>query len=185
MKRILVGYAQPLAREDRIGCSNQKSSGASMICRNAFLFAITCLMLITTSRTTVGMDGVMAADTTEVLAALDSFHEALARGDSASVADLLSSNVFISEGGKIESKEEYLSGHFHGDSAYLSAMAREPISRMVTIRGETAWVVSKTRLHGTFRDREIDSNSVETVVLIRSDGHWVIAAIHWSSGRRG
>lgn len=185
MKRFLLVVSQTLNVNNHTGYSGPTAKMVSSRCRAIIMLPITLWIFFSISPTAAGMDRIVDADTTEVLAALDSFHKALAQGDSVSVAALLSSSVSISEGGKIESKEEYLSGHFHGDSAYLGAMTREPISSLVTIRGETAWVVSKTRLHGTFGDREIDSNSVETVVLIRSDGHWVIAAIHWSSGRRG
>ena len=185
MRRTPDGHAQPSALGNRMECSRGINGRLNIICRNGLLFAISYLILIFTSITSVGMERIVVADTTEVLATLDAFHQGLANGDSTTVADLLSSTVSISEGGKIESKEEYLSGHFHGDSAYLSSMTRESISSTVTIRGETAWVVSKTRLYGTYRDREIDSNSVETVVLIRSNGQWLIDAVHWSSGRRG
>ena len=185
MNQIIFG-AKPVQtssyRIDRFSSTIRRNS----IHRRALIVVATTLfMLFSTARMTVGRDKIVAVDTTEVLAALDAFHKGLENGDSTAVAGLLSSTVSISEGGNIESKEEYLSGHFHGDSAYLGAMTREPISSTVTIRGETAWVVSKTRLHGSFRDREIDSNSVETVVLILSEGRWLIDAVHWSSGRRG
>ncbi|GMQ82972.1 MAG: hypothetical protein BMS9Abin05_2442 [Rhodothermia bacterium] len=153
--------------------------------RAVIILPITFLMFFSTSQTAAGIDRMVEADTTEVLAAVEAFHSALTRGDSVAVAALLLPDVLLSERSNVESKEHYLSGHFRGDSAYLGAMTREQLSIRVTMRGEAAWVVSRTRLHGNFRDREMDSISVETVVLTRNDGRWLIAAIHWSSGRRG
>ena len=82
------------------------------------------------------------------------------------------------------SKVEYISGHFHGDSAYLAAIDRDQKSSDLKIVGDVAWLVSTTHMHGTYREREVDSISVETLVLHLSDSKWEIAAVHWSSGRR-
>jgi ketosteroid isomerase-like protein len=110
------------------------------------------------------------------------FSAAVATNDSTMAASVLSEDVKIVEGGSIETRDSYLSGHFHGDAAFIGAVTRDQVSRDVTVLGDAAWMVSKSRLQGTFRDREIDINSLETLVLTRGDSGWKIVSIHWSSG---
>ena len=124
------------------------------------------------------------SDTTEVKSVVSQFHASIADADSAAVAKILSDDAIIIEGGRAESKMQYLSHHFHSDAAYLGAMTREPLQTKVSESGDTAWVMSITRLHGTFRDREVDSNSAELLVLRKTETGWKIVAVHWSSGRR-
>ncbi len=117
-----------------------------------------------------------------VVAIADRFSEAVATHDSTMAASVLSENVIIAEGGNIETRDVYLSGHFNGDAAFIGAMTREPISQKVTVSGDAAWMVSESRLHGTFRDREVDIISLGTLVLSRDGGPWKIVSVHWSSG---
>jgi len=124
-----------------------------------------------------------AADTTEIRITIQQFHEAMSAADSAAVANILADDVRIVEGGNVETKMQYLSHHFHSDVAYLSAMKRDPQTMAISESGGMAWVTSVTRLHGTYRDREIDSKSAESLVLRKSEFGWKIVAIHWSSGR--
>lgn len=123
-------------------------------------------------------------DSAAVMSTVVHFHVALAQGDSTAVAALLAPDARILEGGKIETRREYLAHHFHSDAAFLGAMTRETGERHVTVEGDMAWVVSTTRLHGTYRDRDLDLLSAELMVLRRTEDGWRIAAIHWSSGRR-
>jgi hypothetical protein len=44
-----------------------------------------------------------------------------------------------------------------------------------------ALVTSIEKVSGTFRGREINSRSLETMALRRVAGQWRIAHIHWSS----
>lgn len=124
----------------------------------------------------------MKPETPEATA--DAFRAAMVAGDSSAVAALLADDVVILEGGKAESKNEYLSHHFHGDKRFLAAMSREPISRKVSTEGHAAWVASISRLHGNYRDRDIDLNSAELLVMRHGADGWQIAAIHWSSRSR-
>lgn len=123
------------------------------------------------------------ADSSAVRTVVAEFHAALAAGDSARVEAILAADVAISEGGNVETKSHYLSGHFRGDAAYLGAVARDVVSSEIRVISDVATVVSRTHMHGSYRDREIDSSSVETLVLTRQHGKWHISVIHWSSGR--
>ncbi len=116
-----------------------------------------------------------------VIRTLNTFHEAIIDNDSQAAKDLLSESVRILEGGNIETKEEYLSHHFHSDGKFLSAMKREIESQNVMIEGNTAWVSTQTHTWGTYSDRELDLNSLELAVLKKEEGDWKVIALHWSS----
>jgi len=124
------------------------------------------------------------ADSLAVADVVEQFRAALVAADSAVVADLLTAEALILESGGQETKEEYLSHHFHSDAAFLGATTREPATSQLRLAGDAAWVASISRIHGTFRDRDIDLNSAELMVLQRTPEGWRIAAIHWSSRSR-
>src|SRR6056297_3216631 len=73
-----------------------------------------------------------------VIKTLDAFHQAIIDNDSQTAQNLLSESVRILEGGNIETKDEYLSHHFHSDGKFLSAMKREVESRKVSIDGNVS-----------------------------------------------
>ncbi|WP_440998547.1 nuclear transport factor 2 family protein [Fodinibius sp. SL11] len=125
--------------------------------------------------------GQPSASEKNVIKALDAFHQAIIDNDSQAAKNLLSESVRILEGGNIETKEEYLSHHFHSDGKFLSAMKREVESQNVTIKGNTAWVSTQTHTWGTYSDRKLDLNSLELAVLKKEKGKWNITALHWSS----
>lgn len=41
-----------------------------------------------------------------------------------------------------------------------------------------AWVVSESRIHGRYKDNEIDLISIETAVLARAEDGWKIVHLH-------
>ncbi len=110
------------------------------------------------------------------------FHAALAAGDTVAALALLAEDVAIFESGNIEaSRDEYAGHHLAADAAFSAAVPRTLVRRTVDEAGNIAWVTSVETLSGTYRDRAINSRSVETMVLRRSDGAWRIVHIHWSS----
>ena len=146
----------------------------------------TLLVLLVLAATSASALAQMSApsDSAAVAAVADRFREAITAGDAEAAGALLAPDAAILEGGKIETAHDYLSHHFVSDGSFLRAMTREPGERRVTVAGDAAWVVSRSRLHGRYRDRDLDMNSAELMVLRRTDGGWRIAAVHWSSGRR-
>jgi ketosteroid isomerase-like protein len=118
----------------------------------------------------------------EVIETLDAFHQAIVENDSQAANKLLSKSAKILEGGNIETKDEYLSHHFHSDGKFLGAMNREVESRSVAVEGNTAWVSTQTHTWGTYSDQKLDLSSLELVVLRKEKGTWIIEALHWSSG---
>lgn len=155
---------------------------------NMYMRSITgvlLLLLLSTGCTTSNeAPAATEFDSDEISMFMGSFYESLAAGDSSAVASMLAEDVLIAEGGNVQTRLEYLSGHFHGDAAFLGAMERESLSFSARLSGETATVVSTSRLSGMRGEREIDMISVETAVLVRIGDSWQISSIHWSSGRR-
>ena len=123
-----------------------------------------------------------ADDEAEVSSIADQFIAAIAAEDRPALESILSPDVLILESGGIETREEYLGHHFGSDAAFLTAMTREPLHRTIHIMGDVAWVASITRLQGTFRERDLDLDSAELLVLHRTPEGWRITAVHWSSG---
>lgn len=113
---------------------------------------------------------------------VDAFHTALAAGDRDAALALLAEDLTVFESGWAErSREEYAGHHLGADMEFSAATAREIVARSSGEAGDTAWVLTETRTSGTFREREISSLGLETMVLHRTEDGWRIAHIHWSS----
>ncbi len=122
-----------------------------------------------------------ADDEAEVSSAANQFTAAIAAEDRSALESILSPDALILESGGIQTREEYFGHHFGADAEFLAAMTREPLDRTIHIKGDVAWVASVTRLRGTFRERDLDLDSAELLVLRRTPEGWRIAAVHWSS----
>jgi ketosteroid isomerase-like protein len=128
---------------------------------------------------------VVAANAGTPAAAVEAFQSALVNGDRDSALSWLDPAIVIFESGGAEmSREEYAAHHLDSDLAFLAATKHDVLDRQVQSAGETAWVLSRTRTTGRFRDRPIDVDGVETMVLRRLNGDWRIVHIHWSSHAR-
>ncbi len=125
-----------------------------------------------------------APDSAQVVETVERFREALAAGDSATVAALLLPDAVILEGGGLETKEEYFGHHFGADAAFLVGMDREIGDRQVRVEEDAAWVSTMSRMQGTYDEQALDLQSAELMVLRRTPQGWRIAAIHWSSRSR-
>lgn len=117
-------------------------------------------------------------------ATVDAFHAALARGDSDGAAALLADDALIFESGGAEhSKAEYASHHLSADAGFAQAVPRSVTSRSGAVIGDMAWIATEGRTTGTYRDRQIDSLSKETMLLRKGADGWKIVHIHWSSAK--
>lgn len=122
------------------------------------------------------------ADSATPVGTVTAFHAALTGGNTAAALALLAEDVMIFESGGVESsRAEYASQHLAADAAFSAAVPRALVSRAHGEAGDTAWVMSVETVTGTYRNRAINSRSVETMLLRRVDGQWRIAHIHWSS----
>jgi len=113
---------------------------------------------------------------------VDEFHGAMSEGSSEKVLDHLAPDVIIFEGGGAEmSRDEYAHHHLGGDMKYTAATSREIVDRKTVSAGEAAWVLTRTKTTGQYRDKEVDRVGTETMLLRRTSEGWKIAHIHWSS----
>ena len=119
-----------------------------------------------------------------VVETLIAFKQAIVKNDSKVASTLLAEDARIVEGSAIETKDEYLSHHFHSDGKFLSAMSRTIDSQDVFIKENTAWVTTKSHTQGEYNERSLNLTSLELAVLKEKNGQWKIAALHWSSSAR-
>lgn len=151
------------------------------------LVGIAALMLVLSStacadssRPTFALSATHAADTPESV--VDAFAAALRAGDATVVQQLMAPGVVIAESGGVErSFDEYAAEHLPADIAFTTGVEFTLEHRDTITDHDMATVISRSQVHGQFHDRPIHSNSMETMVLRRIDGHWRIVHIHWSS----
>jgi len=125
---------------------------------------------------------VSATAQSEPTAVVDAFGAALRAGDAVTVERLMAPNVIIAESGGVErSFAEYASHHMPADMAFSAAVQFTLQHRDVIATDDAATVISRSEVHGQFQGRAIHSQSMETMDLRRTNGHWRIVHIHWSS----
>jgi len=108
--------------------------------------------------------------------------DAIATGDINSLRSVIAPDVLIFESGGMESSlAEYEGHHMSADTAFMQAMDREVISQQVLDSGELVTVVTRSRIHGIYQDRDVDLKTAETLVMKKVDGQWKVVHIHWSS----
>lgn len=69
------------------------------------------------------------SDQESIKTVLSNFEKAIVENDSKIASSLLHEDVTILEGRGSETKEEYLSHHFHSDGKFLSAIERNELSQ--------------------------------------------------------
>jgi len=110
------------------------------------------------------------------------FHAALKQGQTHAALALMAEDVVIFESGGVESsRAEYAAHHLEADAAFSAGTSRTPVSEVVTVEGNQATIMRVELVTGTFKERPINSRSVETMLLRKTDGKWRIVHIHWSS----
>jgi len=119
---------------------------------------------------------------TEAAKTVMKFHRALAANKGDVVRSLLSDDVVIYEGGRVErSAEEYASHHMLADMKYLSAVDVQTVEHQVKEYGEFAISLSRSKTKGNYKGKQIDRTGMETVTLRKINGDWKITHIHWSN----
>lgn len=114
---------------------------------------------------------------------VDLFHRSLAAGDRGRALALLSPQLIVFEDGESQnSRGAYGAEHLFSDMEFARSTTRHINRRWEKAGEEQALVVSWVKLSGTFRGLPADREMLETIVLVRRSGRWVIAHIHWSVG---
>lgn len=113
---------------------------------------------------------------------VNGFHAALKQGQTDAALAMMAEDVVIFESGGVESScAEYAAHHLEADAAFSAGTSRTPVSELVTVEGNLATVMRVEMVTGAFKERPINSRSVETMLLRKTDGKWRIVHIHWSS----
>ena len=111
-----------------------------------------------------------------------SLHDAIVKGDVETFQSLVAPDVLIFESGGVEaSLAEYEGHHMSADMAFMKSMEQEVLSRQVFDAGDSAIVVTRSRVHGVYEGKDVDLSSTETLVMKQAGGQWQIVHIHWSS----
>jgi len=163
-----------------MSCCQPASHGRPYL---VFLFPLVILALALTSWLLEPgtASGRSAPDSSQVVATVTEFHQALEAGDGDGAIALLSPDAVIAENGDVETRAEYASHHLEADMAFARAVDRKAELIQVVVTESSAWITSETETRGTYRGRGVESRGVETVVLRKRDEGWRISAIHWSS----
>jgi ketosteroid isomerase-like protein len=141
---------------------------------------IVCLLVTATAAAAQ----VVVNDQASVVAAVQSFHDAITNGDSAVVTRLLAEDVVIFEAGGVETRAQYVSNHLPADIEFEKAVPSKRSPIRAVVQGETAWASSTNELVGAFQGRAVDVIATELIVLSRVPDGWRIRAISWSSRSR-
>ena len=108
--------------------------------------------------------------------------QAIGKGDTEELKRVLDQNVVIFESGNVESSlAEYESHHMKSDIAFMAAMNIELLTREVIDAGDSATVISRSRISGQYKNKEIDLVNTETLVIQRRNSEWKVVHVHWSS----
>ncbi len=121
------------------------------------------------------------SDSAEVARVVESFHAALAAGDSVGALQFLAPDAVIQESGGAETRADYARHHLPGDIEFARAVPSTRGAVRVVVAGDVAWSSATSTTKGTYRGRTINAVGAELMVLSRSGGGWRIRAIHWSS----
>jgi len=146
----------------------------------ALMLALSSAACVDSGHSTMALSATRAAETPESV--VDAFAAALRAGDATTVQQLMAPDVVIAESGGVErSYDEYAAAHLPADIAFTAGVEFTLEHRDRIMDHDMATVISRSQVHGQFHDRPVHSNSMETMVLRRIDGHWRIVHIHWSS----
>ena len=130
--------------------------------------------------------GAVAPSARPAAAIVDAFHAALRRGDTNAALSRLAEDALIYEEGGVErGKPEYASHHLGADAEFSKAVPSTITHRSGEAAGNIAWIATEGRTTGTFRGKEVDRITTETMVVRRQGGVWKIVVIHWSSAAGG
>jgi ketosteroid isomerase-like protein len=64
---------------------------------------------------------------------------------------------------------------------YLAALKSESLEQNVKVMGNIAVSMSRSKTVGTYKEKERNYESMETMVLEKQQGEWKIVRIHWSN----
>lgn len=115
------------------------------------------------------------------VATVDAFHHALREGNRDAALALLHEDATILEGGNLQTRDDYASGHLGSDMAFLEQVDTETLSRDVSAGDRQATVSTRTRMTGEYQGNPVDTVTLETAALVATGSGWRISSLVWSS----
>ena len=110
------------------------------------------------------------------------FRSAMQSGEIASALGMLAPEGLIYDDGREDrSREAYARGNLNRDLSRFGAFYTETLSQDSAERGDTAWVITRTRYLGKSVDNAVQFIGTETLVLHRLAGGWQIVHVHRSA----
>jgi ketosteroid isomerase-like protein len=117
----------------------------------------------------------------EVAAVLESFYDAIKRGDPTAAMSVIAPDAMFVESGRVETREQYEMNHLPADIDFEKQVTgtRDPLR--ITFKDDAAWVIATTTYDGTFEGAPVQFVSAQLMVLTKEADAWKIRSIHWSS----
>jgi len=116
-------------------------------------------------------------------AAVDAFHAALKKKDSAAALSLLDRDLVVFEFGVVDpTVQAYAFSHLPFDIDVAAVSQWNIESRRVGGEGDIRWVLTSYHVTGKQADGSpIDQTTLETMILRRTSGLFRIVHMHWST----
>lgn len=129
-----------------------------------------------------------SAEVARIKAWLQSYDQAFNAKDLGKLAAFYHSEVTIFEGGSVNNGwADYRDNHLGPELKEFQSLqfALSNVTPHVLADGKTAYVTAEYSLKARFKDRDVDTGGLETLILVKgSDGGWKIRHSHTSSRRR-
>jgi ketosteroid isomerase-like protein len=115
--------------------------------------------------------------------AVDAFHAALKKQDTAAALSLLDRDLVVFEFGVVDpTVQAYAFSHLPFDMDVAAVSRWDIQSRHVGGEGDLRWVLTSYHVTGTQADGSpIDQTTLETMILRRTSGLFRIVHMHWST----
>lgn len=118
---------------------------------------------------------------TDVGKVVAQLHSALKNSDENAIKTVMAEDVLIFEGAGAErSLTEYASHHMKSDMKFLKSMDIDLLERNIMIEGNLAVSSSRSKMKGTYKGKDFEKVTVETLILQKIKGEWKVVRVHWS-----
>jgi ketosteroid isomerase-like protein len=117
----------------------------------------------------------------EVAAVLESFYDAIKRGDATAAMSVIAPDALFIESGRLETREQYEMNHLPADIDFEKQVTGKRDPLRITFKDDAAWVIATTTYDGKFEGAPVQFVSAQLMVLSKDAEAWKIRSIHWSS----
>jgi ketosteroid isomerase-like protein len=117
----------------------------------------------------------------DVAAVLESFYDAIKRGDAKAAMSVIAPDALFIESGRLETRQQYEENHLPADIDFEKQVTGKRDPLRITFKDDAAWVIATTTYDGTFEGAPVQFVSAQLMVLTKDDDSWKIRSIHWSS----